>query len=702
MTITDLNDYLAPSQACIVASGPSAASSAPAGAPAAATVTLHSAPRRAGIIRGVPVDLGGGGGGGGGEASAPVPVTAGVSLSDCLACSGCVTSAETVLMEQQSSGELRRLLRERGDGLGVVVMLAPQALASLALYLGTPDLVAAYGRLAWFFKAHLGCAAVVDTVVGLDCVLAEAGDEVLRRLGAAATPTPSWVPPPCSLPVSSSHQRASASAPAQAKPSPLAAAPPAPLPVLSSACPGWVCYAEKSAPEALPYASSLRSPQQATGSLVKALVGAWAPPPPAPAAARVATVAVMPCYEKKLEASRKDFEGEGGAKEVDCVLVASEVVDMLVEEGFAGGSGLGVERVGPGLLFSGAQAAGEEPAAAAAQGVELAHGGELPWAARLESLLRGVTPSGALARSTSSNGESDGLCVYAYRHVARVLVEQGGRGGGGGGGGGAATATAGAGAGFSALRPLNLHLAVPFVAGRNADFKEATLRVEAGALEWLRRELAAHGPQGVRSLWRHAGRVDSAGSGGESSGGAEVLVPLSFFLAYGFRNIQGILSRLKKRAGAAAGGVAAAAGGGGATPAPAAIFSYVEIMACPKGCTNGGGLAGKDKSAGSGAAAAAAGEFSARVAELLHGGAPSRGAGAVEQERERGKGEGDDGGGEGNGPPYHLHDPHQVRERLLARAPFLLPAWEALVHTCFHNIPPLQGEAAGLAMAQKW
>lgn len=33
--------------------------------------------------------------------------TAKVSLDDCLACSGCVTSAETVLITQQSTGKLK-------------------------------------------------------------------------------------------------------------------------------------------------------------------------------------------------------------------------------------------------------------------------------------------------------------------------------------------------------------------------------------------------------------------------------------------------------------------------------------------------------------------------------------------------------------------------------------------------------------------
>lgn len=37
---------------------------------------------------------------------------------------------------------------------------------------------------------------------------------------------------------------------------------PGELLVLTSACPGWVCYAEKTAPEALPFMSTVKSPQQ--------------------------------------------------------------------------------------------------------------------------------------------------------------------------------------------------------------------------------------------------------------------------------------------------------------------------------------------------------------------------------------------------------------------------------------------------------
>jgi iron only hydrogenase large subunit-like protein len=674
VTITDLNDFLSPSQACIVAEAPAPAPSA-APLPAAA-VALHPR-RRAGIIRAVgggpAVSLSLGGGAGGGAApEAPVPVTARVSLSDCLACSGCVTSAETVLMEQQSAGELRRLLQD-GSVAGVVVMLSPQALASLALYLGAPDAAAAYARLAWFFKARLGCAAVVDTQVGLDLVLAEAGDEALRRLAAAwqggggggggsssgsggaplpLAPPPPWLPPPCSLPASATHQRASPAAPLLPHPHPHA--PAAPLPVLSSACPGWVCYAEKSAPEALPYASSCRSPQQSTGALVRALLGAWGGAPPG----RVATVAVMPCYEKKLEASRKDFDagGEGG-KEVDCVLVAAEVVELLVAEGFAGGAGLGAEALQPSALLARAT-----PAAAAAAAAPSppppppqADAGASPWQ-RLESLLRAVAPSGALAGASAVHAESDGLCAYVFRHVQRVLGARQGQ----------------------ALAPAAQPL--PFVAGRNADFREAVLEVGAEALERLRECVARAGPGAVAELWEApAGAPAEAASGGGGSDGSGT-VRLSFFLAYGFRNIQGILARLKKRAAAGTGG----GGGGGGGSGSDSLSAYVEIMACPKGCTNGGGLV-KEAEGGGSAKVAALLQASLAPAAVpaAGGGGQAAAAAAAEEEQE-------------------AHDPHRVRQRLLASEPALAAPLLRLLHTQYHNIPPLEGQAAGLVAAQRW
>lgn len=41
------------------------------------------------------------------------------------------------------------------------------------------------------------------------------------------------------------------------------------LPMLTSACPGWICYAEKTHAEMLPFISKTKSPQQIMGLLVK-------------------------------------------------------------------------------------------------------------------------------------------------------------------------------------------------------------------------------------------------------------------------------------------------------------------------------------------------------------------------------------------------------------------------------------------------
>lgn len=41
------------------------------------------------------------------------------------------------------------------------------------------------------------------------------------------------------------------------------------FPLLASACPGWICYAEKTHGELLPYISNVKSPQQIMGTLVK-------------------------------------------------------------------------------------------------------------------------------------------------------------------------------------------------------------------------------------------------------------------------------------------------------------------------------------------------------------------------------------------------------------------------------------------------
>jgi iron only hydrogenase large subunit-like protein len=156
-----------------------------------------------------------------------------ISLKDCLACSGCITSAETVMLEKQSLDEFLSALSKGKD---VVVSVSPQSRASLAVHYDISPLQV-FKKLTTFLKS-LGVKAVFDTSCSRDLVLIESCNEFVSRYKQA----------------NSDDGENSQS----------------PLPVLSSACPGWICYAEKQLGSyVLPYVSSVKSPQQAIGAAIK-------------------------------------------------------------------------------------------------------------------------------------------------------------------------------------------------------------------------------------------------------------------------------------------------------------------------------------------------------------------------------------------------------------------------------------------------
>ena len=98
------------------------------------------------------------------------------------------------------------------------------------------------------------------------------------------------------------------------------------LPFLTSNCPGWICYAEKTqTSKLLQHISSVKSPQQIVANILKSYLATKLTIPPS----NIYHVSVAPCYDKKLEATRADFVLAGGTddeevvKEVDCVLSTS-------------------------------------------------------------------------------------------------------------------------------------------------------------------------------------------------------------------------------------------------------------------------------------------------------------------------------------------------------------------------------------------
>ncbi|KAL6567554.1 Cytosolic Fe-S cluster assembly factor nar1 [Orobanche gracilis] len=433
LRIGDLNDYIAPSQGCVIKT------------------------ENAGKARTAP------------KAMQTEPVK--ISLKDCLACSGCVTSAETVMLEKQSLDEF---ILNLNKGKTVIVSFSPQSRASLAVHFGLSTLQAVFGDLmAWsphllvlgvaearlcvpqgrlgdtladkpmiqsvlacsFLKQRtvfrklttllksLGVKAIFDTSSSRDLTLVESCDEFLARYKQ----------------INSADDEKSISS----------------LPIISSACPGWICYAEKTLGSyILPYISSVKSPQQTIGAALKNHL--WKQLHIRPE--EIYHVTVMPCYDKKLEATRDDFlfqvdfDGEG-LTEVDSVLTTGEILDLIQMES-----------------------------------VDFTTLEESP----VDTLLSNVDEEGRLY---GVRGSSGGYADTIFQYAAKMLFEK------------------------------EIEGPLEFKAIRNADFREVTLEVDGK-------------------------------------------IVLRFAECYGFRNLRNIVTKIKSGK---------------------CEYHYLEIMACPSGCLNGGG-----------------------------------------------------------------------------------------------------------------
>ncbi|KAG9316353.1 iron hydrogenase [Chiua virens] len=297
LTLTDLNDFITPSQACIKPVEQLNAPEIVKEAGSASTEIRVDASGSYYEVASTPSVQGA-------FASTSTPPErklqqAQISLNDCLACSGCITSAESVLITLQSHTEVLHFLegnsppRSPGHKLPVI-SIAPQSLASLSTTLSSSSsapvgLKQVMRRVTAFCTQVLGFEHVYDTTFARHISLLEHVREFWERKRDGK------------------------------------------LPMLASACPGWVCYAEKTHSEMLPFISRTKSPQQVMGTLVKSwLASRWGKQPD-----QMYHVAVMPCYDKKLEASRQDFYNDVySTRDVDCVITTGELELLMHEKGW--------------------------------------------------------------------------------------------------------------------------------------------------------------------------------------------------------------------------------------------------------------------------------------------------------------------------------------------------------------------------------
>lgn len=103
-----------------------------------------------------------------------------VSLNDCLACSGCVTSAEAVLIAEQSNQKfLSKLQSLPLSNEIIVVQISPNSRASIADFLGLSP-IETFVLISAALKSK-GVKYVVDSAAGADVYLMEARTEFMRR-----------------------------------------------------------------------------------------------------------------------------------------------------------------------------------------------------------------------------------------------------------------------------------------------------------------------------------------------------------------------------------------------------------------------------------------------------------------------------------------------------------------------------------------
>ncbi|KAJ8456883.1 hypothetical protein ONZ51_g11857 [Trametes cubensis] len=242
LTLTDLNDFITPSQACIK---PVEQTNKPEPQDPGAATTQIQVDSSGSYYE---VAANGGSSSTSGQNTKQKLTTAEISLNDCLACSGnsgCITSAESVLITMQSHTEVLNLLennppRSSPSHKVPVISIAPQSLASLAASISstssqTVSLLQVLRRVRAFCTSALGFAHVYDTTFARHLSLLEHAREFKERKEGKGDGK---------------------------------------LPMLASACPGWVCYAEKTHAEMLPFIARTKSPQQVMGTLVKEWLGA--------------------------------------------------------------------------------------------------------------------------------------------------------------------------------------------------------------------------------------------------------------------------------------------------------------------------------------------------------------------------------------------------------------------------------------------
>lgn len=336
----------------------------------------------------------------GDETIEPPSTKATLSVADCLACSGCITSAEAVLVTTKHSIDTLKNECSEQNGKSVVFTISPAVIADITRSLmkywdhtqyGTLTSNILYQRLSNFLKLKFHAKTILDGSLPQRISLLESGIEFCHRYQALYMPTKdqeaktkvqplesatsvdtriSLETPSISLSATQTRYLMRKNLDPKAElegieiehdggidsrltfmHSSTVENPSHVLPMLSSSCPGFVCYVEKTVPEIIPNLCTSKSPMAIAGSIFKHQLldkiraqEQFGIPSHiiqqtkqiSDSADSIYHVAIMPCYDKALEANRKDLawskyqqQQEVLTPDVDLVITSNQLLSVL-------------------------------------------------------------------------------------------------------------------------------------------------------------------------------------------------------------------------------------------------------------------------------------------------------------------------------------------------------------------------------------
>jgi len=200
----------------------------------------------------------------------------------CIYCGQCLLLCPTAAIHEREDQE--KVWEALNDPQKhVIIQTAPSIRATIGELFGMPVGSLVTGKMVAAIR-RLGFDKVFDDCFGADIVVMEEGYELMHRLKNSG-----------------------------------------PLPQFTSCCPGWLRLCLLFYPELIPHLSSVKSPQQVFGALVKTYYAQNAGLDPK----TIFSVSVMPCVAKKWEAVREEGTKASGGWDVDVVLTTRELAQII-------------------------------------------------------------------------------------------------------------------------------------------------------------------------------------------------------------------------------------------------------------------------------------------------------------------------------------------------------------------------------------